>query len=417
MFRSLQYRNFRLFFFGQFLSLTGSWIQGTALSWLLYRLTKDAFMLGLVNFVSQFPVLLLGFYAGHVVDRFNHHKIVVAMQTLAMLQASILAALTLSGRVEVWHVFALALSLGLVYAFDIPARQVMIGELVEPADRHNAIALNSTIVNGTRIIGPAVAGVLIERVGEGVCFAINAASYLSVIAGLLLMRELKQAPSQSGGSFWQEMGAGVGHALGRDPLRLSIALLIVFSVAGLPLYVLLPVFAGELGAGAKGFGALSAASGLGATVGALILAGRRSSAGLGRLIPRGLAFFGLSLGGLALSDSLRLSCFLMFLAGYAAIRVLAGVNTVLQELSSDRYRGRVMSFYSMVFIGLSPIGSFTIGALASRLGVHATVAVQAAICLSAGLYFLPKLAAAVPVEPRKVPPPPLSERPGPGVGV
>lgn len=397
MFRSLRYRNFRLFFYGQFLSLIGSWVQQTAQSWLVYRLTKDPLMLGLVAFVGQFPVFLFGFYAGFKVDSSDRLRLVRATQTLCMLQALALAALAITGVVEVWHVFALSLFLGLVYAFDIPGRQVFIGELVDQPDRHNAIALNSTIVNASRIVGPAVAGLLIGWIGEGWCFLLNALSYLSIIAALFMMRDVKQAPSSARGSLWEEVGDGLAYAMGQEPIRIVLGALAAYSLAGLPVFVLLPIFADEvLGSGARGMGVLSAFSGFGATVGALVLARRRSSAGVGAVMGRSLLLFAAALSGLAFSRSFALSCALLWLVGFAAIRVLAGSNMALQELSSDRFRGRVMSFYSMLFIGVSPLGSFMVGSLASRLGVTGTVLIEAAVCALAALWWGPRLRRLLP---------------------
>ena len=385
MFRSLKYRNFRLFFYGQFVSLCGSWVQQTAQAWLVYRLTRDPMMLGLAAFLGQFPVFLFGFYAGSIVDQGDHLRIVRRTQALAMGQAVVLAALAWGGWIQVWHVFVLSFLGGVVNAFDMPARQVLIGELVEVQDRHNAIALNSTVVNASRIVGPAAAGLLIGWVGEAGCFALNAASFVSVLWALALMRDLRQAARPPGKAVWEEIGDGLAYVLGHEPIRLALFLLVVFSLAGLPIYVLLPVFAEDiLHSGAKGLGVLSSASGLGATVGALMLARRASARGLGPIVMQGLVLFGLSLGGLALSSRFWLSTVLMFLAGWSAIQVLAGINTLLQELSSDHYRGRVMSFYSMTFIGLSPVGSYAVGSLASRLGVSGTVLAEAAVCVIAG---------------------------------
>jgi len=386
MFRSLRYRNFRLFFFGQFASLCGSWMQQTAQSWLVYRMTRDPMMLGLVAFLGQFPVFLLGFYAGSLADRSDRLAIVRWTQALALLQALALALLAWGGWIQVWQVLLLAFLFGAINAFDMPARQVLIGELVEVKDRHNAIALNSTIVNASRILGPALAGLLIVWAGEWACFAANAASFFSVLWALCLIRGMRPAPPASSRPLWEEIGNGVAYALGRAPIRLVLLLLAVFSLAGLPIYVLLPVFAEEvLHSGAKGLGILSAFSGLGSTLGALRLAGRASPKDLGPVIMRGLVLFGLSLAGLALSASFRLSCGLMGLAGWSAINILAGVNALLQELSSDAFRGRVMSFYSMTFIGLAPVGSFLVGSLASRLGVSGTVLAQAGICAIVGM--------------------------------
>ncbi len=396
MFKSLSYPNFRLFFTGQLLSLCGAWMQITAQSWLVYRLTNDSLLLGLVSFVGQFPVFLLGFHAGILVDRKSHYRIVVCTQALAMIQACLLAALTMTGVIQVWHVMVLSLFLGVISAFDIPARQVLIGELVEVEDRHNAIALNSFLVQLTRIMGPALAGILIHWKGEGICFAVNAVSFLSILIALSRMQGVRQVQTESSGSVWEEIGNGVSYALGREPIRILLGLLTIFSVAGLPIYVLLPVLARDvLHTGAGGMGVLSSISGAGATLGAMVLARRGSSRGLGGMIAWGVTLFGLGLGVLAVSSDFRLSAACLFVLGYAAIQVLAGVNTLLQELAGDRYRGRVMSFYSMLFLGISPVGSFLVGAMASRVGPKWTVATEALICVVAGLFHFKRLPVAL----------------------
>ena len=283
MFSALKHRNFRLFFFGQFVSLVGSWMQNTAQAWLVYRLTGDPLMLGLVAFVGQFPVFVLGFYAGFAVDHADHLRLVKRTQFLAMAQAALLALLTWGGHIQVWQVFALSLSMGIVNAFDMPARQVLIGELVPVDQRHNAIALNSTVVNGSRILGPALAGLAIAYAGEAGCFAINALSYVAVLFALRAMRGVRQPPpAEPRGGPWGEIGDGLAYAFGSEPIRLVLLALVVFSLAALPMYTLLPVFAeGVLRSGVKGLGILSSFSGLGATIGALALA-RRRRAEIGR---------------------------------------------------------------------------------------------------------------------------------------
>lgn len=383
MFSALGSRNFRLFFFGQFVSLVGSWMQNTAQAWLVYRLTGDPLMLGLVAFVGQFPVFVLGFYAGFAVDHADHLRLVKRTQFLAMVQAALLALLTWGGHVQVWHVFALSLALGVVNAFDMPARQVLIGELVPVDHRHNAIALNSTVVNASRIIGPALAGLAIAYAGEAGCFALNALSYVAVLVALRAMRGVRQPePAHPRGGPWREIGDGLAYAFGHEPIRLVLLALGVYSLAALPLYTFMPVFAEKiLHTGPKGLGVLSSFSGVGATVGALYLARRRGAAGVGAEIVSGTAAMAVALAGMAWSRQFWVSCAFMTLAGWCAIRVLAGANTALQELSDDRHRGRVMSFYSMIFIGLSPLGSFVAGGLASRFGVPWTTAGMA-LCMA-----------------------------------
>jgi len=384
MFAALSHRNFRLFFFGQFVSLIGSWMQVTAQAWLVYRLTRDPLMLGLVAMVGQLPVLVLGFYAGFAVDHADHLRLVKRTQFLAMTQAALLALLTWGGHIEVWHVFALSLGLGVVNAFDMPARQVLIGELVPVDHRHNAIALNSTVVNASRIVGPALAGVAIASAGEAGCFALNALSYVAVLCALKAIHGVRQPPPpEPRGGPWQEIGDGMAYAFGHEPIRLVLMALTVVGLVGLPVYTLMPVFAEDvLHSGAKGLGILSSFSGVGAMIGALALARRRGAAGVGAEMVTGTAGMAVGLAGMAWSTHFWLSCFFMALIGWYAIQVLAGSNTALQELSDDRHRGRVMSFYSMLFIGLSPLGSFVAGGVASRIGVGKTVAGMA-LCLAA----------------------------------
>ncbi|MEK7233745.1 MAG: MFS transporter [Elusimicrobiota bacterium] len=376
MFSALSHRNFRLFFFGQFVSLTGSWMQNTAQVWLIYRLTKDPLMLGLVALVGQAPVLLLGFYAGFAVDHADHLRLVKRTQFLAMVQAALLALLTWGGHIEVWQVFVLSFILGVVNAFDMPARQVLIGELVPVGHRHNAIALNSTVVNASRIVGPALAGLAIAYGGEAGCFAINALSYVAVLIALKAMRDVRQLPpGEPRGGPWREIGDGMAYAFGHEPIRLVLLALTVAGIMGLPIYTLMPVFAEDvLHSGVKGLGILTSFSGVGAMIGALALARRRGAAGMGAAIVSGTVGMAVALAGMAWSRHFPSSCFFMAMMGWFVIQVLAGANTALQELSDDHHRGRVMSFYSMIFIGLSPFGSFIAGGVASRIGVAWTTA-------------------------------------------
>ncbi|MBI4423079.1 MAG: MFS transporter [Elusimicrobia bacterium] len=393
MFRSFRHRNFRLFFVGQFVSLTGSWMQQVAQAWLVYRLTRDPFQLGLVGFIGQSPAYLLGLYAGVLVDRSDRRRLVMATQGLSLLQAACLAILTLSGRVELWQVYALAALQGAINCFDLPARQVMIGELVPPEERPNAIALNSTIVNGSRMVGPALAGALVGLWGEGVCFAINAVSFLAVLASLSAMEGARGAPRSKGGeSAVAEIRTGLDYALGHEPIRILLLLLAVTSVAGMPFVVLMPIFADQvLGSGSMGLGLLMAASGVGATLGSLALARRPVADGLDQLVVRTMLGFGVTLVAFSFSTSMAWSCALMGLLGLGVMMQFAGVNTLLQELADDRYRGRVMALYTMVFMGLSPIGSFAAGALARRIGAPWTVALGAAVCIVVALQYVEQL--------------------------
>lgn len=382
VFRSLGHRNFRLFFSGQFVSLTGSWMQQVALSWLVYRLTHDPWHLGLVGFVGQLPVAAVGLYAGVLVDRVDRRRLVLVTQTLALAQAAILAALTLSGRITLWQIYALSALAGAISSFDLPARQVMIGQLVPAADRHNAIALNSTIVNGSRVVGPSVAGVLVGVWGEGVCFAVNAASYLAVLAALAAMKGSFGPTGGERGSAVDEIKSGLGYAVAHEPIRILLFLLAVTSLAGMPFLVLMPIFADQvLQKGSAGMGLLMAASGVGATAGSLWLAQRTGAAGLDRIVVRSMAVLGVSLLAFSASRSMALSLALMAAIGLGVMVQFAGVNTLLQELSEERYRGRVMAFYSMVFMAASPIGNFLAGMLAARIGAPWTVALGGCVCL------------------------------------
>lgn len=392
MFRSLRYRNYRLFFIGQFVSLIGNWMQHLAQSWLVYRLTKDPVHLGMIGFTSQFPIFLLTLYAGVQVDRWDRRRLVIATQIGAMLQAAALAVLTISGEVRLWHVYVLAGLLGVINAFDMPARQVLIGELVEPADRHNAIALNSTIVNGSRIVGPAVAGILIAPFGEGVCFAVNSISFLAVVVALLAMRDLKTIQPASRQSAWEQIQGGLHYIRSHRPIRSILLLLGVISMAGMPFIVLMPIFAEEiLHGGPKALGLLMGSSGVGATVGALALAGRDKIAGLDRWVVKTAVFFGVILAAFAFSRSLWLSCFLISAVGVGLMVNLSGLNALLQDLASDQFRGRVMGFYAWAFLGLAPIGNLIAGHLADRIGAPWTVAIGAAACALTGLSFLRSL--------------------------
>lgn len=383
MFGALKHRPFRLFFLGQLVSLSGTWMQSTAQAWLVYRLTRSPLMLGLTALASQFPVFLLGLRAGLAVDRADRLNLVRLTQALSLAQAALLAALTLTGRVQVWHVLALALCLGAVNAFDIPARQVLLGELVPVEDRHKAIALNSFAVNLCRILGPAAAGAAIGSVGEGGCFALNAASFLAVLGALAAVKAPARPAADGGVSAWSEIGEGLLYASRHHSIRTVLLALAGFSLAGLPVWVLLPVLAQEeFAAGPRGFGLLSSLSGLGAALSALDLARRPAAAGVGRAIAASLLVFAAAMAGLAWSRLFALSGLLMVAAGWGALRVVAGANTALQELSDDRHRGRVMGFYSMIFIGLSPLGAFAVGALAARFGARPTLLAEGAAVLA-----------------------------------
>ncbi len=370
--RAFAHRDYRLFFSGQLVSLIGTWMQSIAQSWLVYRLSGSAVLLGLVGFAGQIPVFLLAPAGGSLADSHSRHKIIVGTQAAAMILALVLAALTLTGQVQLWHVFTLAALLGVVNAFDIPARQAFLVELVGRADLMNAIALNSSMFNGARIIGPALAGLLVASIGEGWCFFLNAISYIAVLAGLLLMSPRPVVSRPSGGTALGRVFEGLQFAARTAPIREILMLLGLVSLAGMPYAVLMPIFADQiLHTGARGLGVLMGASGLGALLGALVLASRREVRGLGRWIAWATASFGASLIAFSSSHWFWLSTALLVPAGFAMIVQAAASNTLIQAMVPDELRGRVMACYSMMFMGMAPIGALLAGLLASRFGAPA----------------------------------------------
>lgn len=399
--RALRHRNFRLFLAGQIVSLAGTWMQSVALSWLVYRLTRSPFLLGLVGFAGQVPSLVLAPIAGVWADHGNRRRIILATQTLAMVQALLLAALVLTGRITVPHVLALSVFLGLVNGFDIPTRQAFLVEMVTGReDLANAIALNSSVFNAARLVGPAIAGVMIGLFGEGTVFLLNGLSYVAVLGALLAMQVPPRAvPRGRGDPMARKLTEGFRYAFGFPPIRALILLVAVVSLMGVPFTVLLPVFATEvLGGGANTLGFLMAASGVGALTGALYLAGRRTVSGLGHVILAAVAVFGASLLGLGASTRLALSLAALFGAGLGMMVQMASSNTILQTIVDDDKRGRVMSFYSMAFMGSVPFGSLLAGVLASRIGAPRTVMLGGTACLIAAVVFaraLPALRAQV----------------------
>ena len=390
--RALKVRNYRLFFMGQMVSLIGTWMQTVAQAWLVYRLTGSALLLGAVGFSSQFPVFLVAAVGGAVADRRNRHHIVIATQTASMIQASVLAALTLSGRVQVWHVFCLAASLGIINAFDIPARQSLIADLVEKKDLINAIALNSSMFNSARIIGPAVAGVLAGTLGEGWCFFANAVSFVAVLLGLLRMDFTpRPMPPRSSGAL-EHMLEGFRFVRRTAPVRALILLLGMGSLMGMPYVVLMPIFADRiLHGGARGLGILMSFSGAGALLGALSLALRSDARGLLRLVAASSAAFGLSLILFSVSRQFWLSAALLVPVGFAMMVQMASSNTLIQSMVPDHLRGRVMAVYSMMFMGMAPFGSLYAGALAHRAGAPATVALGGLVCIAGASLFAARL--------------------------
>jgi MFS family permease len=394
--RALRHRNFRLFFSGQLISLIGTWMQTVAQSWLVYRLTGSALLLGSVGFASQIPVFLFAPLGGMTADRVNRRHIVISTQVAAMVLAFILAALTLSHAIDsrVWLIFVLAALLGVVNAFDIPGRQSFLVDMVGKEDLMNAIALNSSMFNGARVIGPAVAGILVAKIGEGWCFFANAVSYIAVIIGLLLMRVHSPARASSASPF-EHMMEGFRFVNQTAPIRALLLLLGVVSLVGMPYVVLMPIFADQiLHGGARGLGILMGATGVGALLGALTLAFREGVKGLGRWVAWCSAGFGASLVVFAISHRFWISVILLLPVGYTIMLQMASSNTLIQVMVPDALRGRVMAVYSMMFMGMAPIGALLGGALAERLGAPTTVGIGGLASIAGACWFgvqLPKI--------------------------
>jgi MFS family permease len=390
MLRALRHRNYRLFFCGQSVSLVGSWMTRIATSWLVYRLTGSALLLGVVGFAGQIPSFLLAPLAGVLIDRWNRHRVLVVTQVLAMLQSAGLAVLALTGVITIWHVVLLSLFQGAINAFDMPARQAFVVEMVEERkDLPNAIALNSSMVNAARLLGPSIGGVIIAAVGEGWCFFGDALSYVAVIASLLLMRVVpRQRPAAAERRVLPQLREGWAYVAGSPPIRSILLLLALASLLGMPYTVLMPVFASSfLHGGPNTLGFLMAATGVGALLGAVFLASRQSVLGLGKVIPTAAGLFGAGLIGFALSRTLWLALPLLLVTGLGFMVHMAASNTLLQTLVDDDKRGRVMSFYTMAFMGTAPFGSLLAGALADRIGVPLTLIVGGAGCILGALWF------------------------------
>ena len=386
--RALEYRNYRLFCAGQLISLIGTWMQNVAQAWLVYRLTGSPVLLGAAGFSAQIPVFLLAPVGGVVADRYNRHRLVIATQAASLLLAFVLAALTLSGTVRVWHIFVLSALLGVVNAFDIPARQAFIVGLVAKPDLINAIALNSSMFNASRVLGPAIAGILVAGIGEGWCFFANGASYIAVIIGLLMMHVPRHQPVAQPGSPLSRMAEGFRFVIQRPPIHALLMLLGVVSFTGMPYAVLMPIFAHRILHGdARALGWLMGSTGIGALAGALTLASRRDLKGLGRWVAFAALGFGAGLVAFSFSRIFWLSAAILALCGFSMMIQMGSSNTLIQSMSPDRLRGRVMSVYSMMFMGMAPFGALLAGAVASRLGAPLTVAGGGVISMLAASIF------------------------------
>jgi MFS family permease len=393
IFRSLKYRNYRLFFSGQGISLIGTWMQRIAMPWLVYHITGSAFLLGVVGFAGQIPTFLLAPVAGVLTDRWNRYHVLIATQVFAMLQALILTWLYFSGTIEIWHIVLLSIVLGCINAFDVPVRQSFVIELVEKKeDLGNAIALNSLMFNGARIIGPSIAGILLASAGEGICFLINGLSYIFVIVSLLFMKVAPVKAKDNNPQILKDLKEGLSYTFGFAPIKYVILLLGLVSMMGMPYSVLMPVFAKEVLHGdSNTYGFLMGAAGLGALIGALYLASRKTVLKLGRIIPLSTLIFGFGLILFSFSRFYILSLILMIITGLGMMLQTASSNTVLQTITDDDKRGRVMSFYTMAIMGTAPFSSLLSGGLAKIIGSANTILFGAVCCITGALIFSRKL--------------------------
>jgi MFS family permease len=387
--RALESRNYRLFFAGQTVSLIGTWMTRLATSWLVYRLTGSAVLLGTVSFCSQVPMFFLAPIAGVWIDRWDRRRTLIITQVLSMLQSLALAALTLSGTIRVWHIVVLALVQGLVNAIDMPARQAFVIQMVERReDLPNAIALNSSMVNATRLVGPAIAGIVIGAIGEGWCFLVDGVSYIAVILSLIAMSMRPALVRAEHPNAWKQLAEGWRYVRQSKPILSLLSLLALVSLVGMPYSVLMPIFADKiLHGGPHTLGFLMAASGVGALAAAVSLALRKTVVGLGRRIIVAATMFGAALVAFALSHTLWLSLLILPFAGYGMMQEMAATNTILQTIVDDDKRGRVMAYYAMAFQGVAPFGSLIAGWTTDRIDAPGTLVAGGVLCIAAAIWF------------------------------
>ncbi|MFP5213354.1 MAG: MFS transporter [Acidobacteriota bacterium] len=393
MFRALRSRNYQLFFMGQGVSLVGTWMQQTAMSWLIYRITGSTLLLGAVAFFNQIPTLFLGPFAGVVADRWERKRLLIWTQALSMLQAVILATLVLTNAIQTWHILVLSAFIGIINAFDIPIRQSFVVQMVEKKeDLGNAIALNSAMFNSARFIGPSIAGILISTVGEGVCFLLNGLSFIAVLASLIAIKVIPRQNHNGKAPVLHEFYEGIRYAYDFKPIFAMLVLLSVFAIAGAPYLVLMPAFAKDVLHGeAHTFGFLMSSAGIGALSATMYLASRKNVNGLIRIIPLATASCGLGIIAFALSRNIALSIACLFLAGFAMMIQIASSNTIIQTIVDEDKRGRIMSLYAMSFMGVMPFGSIVAGSVADRIGVQNTLLLGAALCIVGASIFAAKL--------------------------
>jgi MFS family permease len=368
-------------------------MQQLALTWLVYRQTNSPFILGIIGFASQFPTFLIGPLAGVLADRFNRHRIIILTQTASLIQAGLLAWLTLTNQAAVWNIIPLCVLLGIINAIDIPARQSFMMEMIENReDIGNAIALNSSMFNGARLIGPSIAGLVIAAIGEGLCFLLNAVSFIAVIAALMAMRiKPRNEPSKPRGVF-TELKEGFHYAATFRPIRAILLLLGLVSILGMPYVVLMPIYARDiLHGGAHTLGFLMGAIGIGAVSGAIFLASRKSVVGLEHIIPRAAAVLGTGLILFSFTSTLPVALGLLLVCGFGMMVQMASSNTILQTIADDDKRGRVMSFYTVAFLGMAPFGSLLAGSCAGWIGAPTTLLLCGIFCIIGGGIFAKRL--------------------------
>jgi MFS family permease len=393
VFRSLRHRNYRLFFSGQSLSLIGTWMQRIALPWIVYRMTGSEVLLGVVGFAGTIPSFLLAPFAGVLIDRWSRYRVLIVTQFISMAQAAVLATLSLTGHLDIWHIIVLSVVLGCINSFDMPARHAFVIDMVnDKEDIGNAVALNSMMFNGARLIGPSVAGVVLAVAGEGICFLSNAVSYVFVIVSLFAMHVEPSVEKKNKTHIFRDMKEGLDYTFGFPPIKSVILLLGLVSLMGFSYQVLMPVYAKDILHGdSHTYGFLMGGAGAGALLGALYLASRDSVLKLGRLIPAAAALLSTGLIALSLNSLFSISMFLMFLTGLGMMTFTAASNTILQTLADEDKRGRVMSFYTMALMGTAPFGSLLAGWLAKVIGTPWTIFAGGIACLLGALVFYRRL--------------------------
>jgi MFS family permease len=389
-FRALESRNFRLFISGQLISLAGTWMQQIALSWLVYRLTHSPLQLGLVAFLAQAPGVLIAPFAGLLADRYNRRNLLLMTQGLAMIQASLLAVLSLTGHIQQWQILCLSGFLGIITGLDIPIRQALVLDLLEKPDHlSNAISLNSSVFNGARLVGPAIAGFAISSVGESWCFVLNALSFVAVLGALSAMKIRREVPVDNPASYLESLREGLAYVYRHPPMKAILLMIALVSLVGLPYSVLMPMYAKDvLHGNAQTLGLLMGAAGMGALTGAVYLASRPNVLGLGKLIPTAVMSFGLTLLFFSQVRTLGLAMVCLYLLGLGMMLHLASSNILLQTITDEKKRGRVMSLYTMAYIGMYPIGSLLVGWLSTHIGLTFTLIIGGCLTLTGAGWFI-----------------------------